>query len=125
MIVSTASNGIVVQENTLVLSSPSASPDEALLDFTLITSSNDKNNISNDRKPMEAMMMMNLFNSATNLTPPPPALSQPLSLVLPDESSSFYSNDELECELCKKKGLRAHFRGRFCGKSCVVRYAQR
>lgn len=124
MIVSTASNGIVVQENTLLLSSPSASLGEALLDFTLITSSDD-NNISNGRKPMKAMMMMNLFNSATTLTPPRPALSQPLSLVLPDESSSFYSNDELECELCKKKGLRAHFRGRFCGKACVVRYAQR
>ncbi len=82
------------------------------LDFNLLQADNEDDD---DSKSMLS------FLGASRVSPPPASQFQP---VTPPPTVEDVV-DEAECAYCSKVGPRADFRGRFCSKICVGRFALR
>ena len=108
---------MILSNNTGSSSSLRESVPSPPLDFTLI---------SDDEK----RMMINFFSTSTAATPSTMTSSQfqivtPAPTVLKLLESNSDESEGIECDFCKKAGLRSQFKGRFCSKICVGRFAQR
>lgn len=98
----------------------SGDEDKSMMSFLNVTAQ--KTAKSTDSSPLQ-----------TSLNGPPYQLVTPPPTNLAETDDHYHENDhdheqyrdEVECDFCRKVGVRSEFRGRFCSKVCVGRFAQR